>query len=156
MIKKTASLILLLLILTRLAIAQTPGSDSSRILFLTYELELVDSASASYRCTLKRSFLVPGKLTANADEGDYVAANYLQYQLTDADGKKGQLIKIRNPLMMDYEFPVEGNKLSRATVKSKKAECTIRLQWQNSYKNISIFGAAAQSSTAKKIYDAAL
>jgi hypothetical protein len=155
MIKKTASLIFLLLI-TRLAMAQTPGSDSSRILFLTYELELVDSTSDTYRCTLKRSFFAPGKLNTNNEEGDYVAANYLYYQLTDADGKKGQLIKIRNPLMMDYEFPVEGNQLSRATVISKKAECTIRFQWQGSYKNISIFSAAPKSSTAKKIYDAAL
>jgi hypothetical protein len=155
MIKKTVSFILLLLI-TRLATAQTTGSDSSRILFLTYELELIDSSSDTYRCTLKRSFFVPGKLNAIAGDGDYVTANYLQYQLTDADGKKGQLIKIHNPLAVDYEFPVEGNKLSRTTVKSKRAECTIRLQWQDSYKNISIFSTATKSSTAKKIYDAAL
>jgi hypothetical protein len=156
MIKKTATLIVLLLITGLVAMAQTPGSDSSKILFLTYELEMVDSAAATYRCTLKRSFMAPGKLTANNNEGDYVAANYLEYQVTEADGRKGQLIKIRNPLMMDYEFPVEGNQLSRATIASKKAECTIRLQWQGSYKNISIFSTANKSSTAKKIYDAAL
>jgi hypothetical protein len=128
----------------------------NKIVFLTFEVALIDSASEVYGFRLINKTFSTGTLKketqGNLESND---RGYLYYTL-DENNTTSTFSKVPDPLEMILEYPVENQSMEKKTFYRKKGEITLRFQFKKSSKTISIFKVAHNSQTLKNVYYATL
>lgn len=133
------------------------GDALNKIVFLTYEVVLVDSAKDEYSFALVDKKFSPGTLKKDMSPSDEIKdPAYFYYEFGGAQDKPNKQYKVLNPLNLTLEYPEDNGALNKKTVYKKKGELTIRFQYEQSLKSLSIFKVKPSSLTLKKIYDATL
>ena len=133
------------------------GDALNKIVFLTYEVALVDSTKDEYSFVLVNKKFSEGSLKKDSAPLDEVKdPAYFYYEFAGAEDKPNKQYKVLNPLKLTLEYPEDNGALNKKTVYKKKGEFIIRFQYVQSLKSISIFKVKPSSLTLKKIYDATL
>jgi hypothetical protein len=130
----------------------------NKIVFLTFEVSLVDSAQDSYSFLLKNKTFSEGILKKSAlTTSEPVQSGYLYYQLSSAPSTPKNLVKVQNPLQPTYEFTSEQTgSLERRTISNKRGTLTIRFQYQKELKYLTFYKPQTQTLTLKRVYHAEL
>lgn len=133
------------------------GDALNKIVFLTFEVTLVDSVKDEYSFSLLHKNFSVGTLKKDLSLNDERKDDaYLYYGFEGAADKPNKQYKVLNPLVLTLEYPEDNGALNKKTVYKKKGELTIRFQYEQNLKSISIFKVKPGSLTLKKIYDATL
>ena len=133
------------------------GKAIDKIVFLTFSVTLQDSIKDVYTIALTNSIIANGVLKKNAvNKETVIEPNYLYVDITDKDQKRTELIKVRDPLMVEYEYPGEDNSLGKRIIRKQTGLLNFRFQFQASSTYISIYKHAPPPVNLKKIYHATL
>ena len=133
------------------------GDALNKIVFLTYEVVLVDSAKDEYSFSLVNKTFSNGTLKKDLAPNDEIKdASYFYYEFAGGQNKLNKQYKVLNPLNLTLEYPEENGTLNKKTVSKKKGELTIRFVYEEQLKSISIFKVTPNSINLKKIYNASL
>jgi hypothetical protein len=130
------------------------SAAENKIVFLTFEVSLVDSAQDSYSFLLKNKTFSEGLLKKSAlTTSEPVRSGYLYYHLSSEPSAPKNLVKVQNPLQPTYEFTSEQmGSLERRTLSNKKGNLTIRFQYQKDLKYLTFYKPQTQTLTLKRIY----
>lgn len=134
------------------------SAAENKIVFLTFEVSLVDSAQDSYSFLLKNKTFSEGLLKKSAlTTSDPVQSGYLYYQLSSEPSAPKNLVKVQNPLQRTYEFPSEQTgSLEQRTLSNKTGNLTIRFQYQKELKYLTFYKPQTPTLTLKRVYYAEL
>ncbi|MHA4844815.1 hypothetical protein ACX0G7_11660 [Flavitalea antarctica] len=134
------------------------NAAENKIVFLTFEVSLVDSAQDVYSFRLKNKTFSEGLLKKSAlTTSEPVQPGYLYYQLSSEPSTGKNLVKVQNPLQPTYEFTSEqSGSLDRRTLTNKRGDLTIRFQYQKELKYLTFYKPVPQTLTLKKVYHAEL
>ncbi|MCY7422154.1 MAG: hypothetical protein LH478_10490 [Chitinophagaceae bacterium] len=128
----------------------------NKIVFLTFEVTLTDSAHEEYAFRLINKTFSSGTLKKGRQgKGETNDRGFLYYTL-DENNTKPIFAKVPDPLEMQLEYPGENQSMEKKTFYRKKGEVTLRFQFEKSSKTISIFKVAQHSQALKKVYYATL
>lgn len=129
-----------------------------KIVYLSFDISLTDSIYDEYSVKIKNKILAEGVLKKSVfRESLVIEKGYLYYELSPGDSSSSnRLQKIQNPLLKTYEYPGEDGTLNKQTFPSSRGVLTIRFQYENSLKSISIYKPDKNSISLKKIYYALL
>ena len=131
--------------------------ENNKIVFLTFNMLLVDSIKDTYSFSLVNKISSEGNLKKNLYEDELmIEKNYLYIKFSNGEGQESNWLKVEDPLSMLYEYPAsENNDLGKTVVNKKKGELSFRFQSDSSYNLISIYKPATNNQL-KKIYYAAM
>lgn len=130
------------------------GASGDKIVFLTFKIMLKDSAIDNYDVKVINSIIADGKLKQKGiAEPNDIQFNYLYIECSAIKSGEKRFEKVKNPLIMDYEFSGEENGgLEKALVRKKSGEFVFRFQYDASKKYLSIFKPVNDSHMLKIIY----
>ncbi len=135
----------------------TEGAAEDKIVYLTFEVQLIDSTLDLYSFTLKHKVLAAGRLKENFGGAPYIAdSNALFYQLATDTTTTRQLVKIQNPLRKTIEYSPAERQLEVKTIYRTKGDLTIRFQMEKGIRYLSFYKLQPHSATLKRIYHALL
>jgi hypothetical protein len=131
-----------------------PDSGIGKIVFLSFDMSVIDSAKDSYQFILKNKQFVEGQLKAkNLLHGNAMEPQYLYCEIANSSGEKSPMIPVPNPLYRVYEYPAdEKNALNKITLTHKQGELFVRFQWQPNDTYLSIYKPSLDLLTFKQIY----
>lgn len=128
--------------------------SDTKILFLTLNMTLIDSASDTYQFSLVNSVFADGQLHKNSLKEPSIEPFYLYCEITDDDKKRSDFIKVRNPLLKVVEYSPEIGKLDKKLFVSQTGEIYLRFQFSKTSKYLTIYKPQPDLRTLKKIYHA--
>lgn len=138
----------------KLNVSSSEGSET-KILFLTLNMTLTDSASDTYKFSLVKSIFAEGQLHKNSLKQEAsIEPYYLYCEITDDDKKRIDLIKVQNPLLKVIEYSPEIGTLEKKLFVSKTGEIYLRFQFSKASKYLTIYKPQTDLRTLKKIYHA--
>ena len=132
------------------------GTALNKIVFLTFEVTLVDSINDLYNFKLKNTLFAPGLLKQNKlDDQMAIEPYYFYYQVSGENQKLKTYQKVQNPLQTVYEYAGE-NGLNKKLIQKRSGEMIVRFNYNKDSKYISFFKPDNNTKTFKTIYHALL
>ncbi len=128
----------------------------NKIVFLTFEVSLIDSAREEYGFRLINKTFSTGTLKKETKSNLGPTGRGFLYYTLDENNNKPIFAKVPDPLEMLVEYPGENQSMEKKTFYRNKGEITIRFQFEKNAKTISIFKVSRNSQTLKKVYYANL
>lgn len=134
------------------------ANTSNKIVFLTFEVTVNDGTKDQYSFRLVHKIFADGRLKKSPYSSEPVLEqNYFYCELANANSQRLELIKTENPLQKVYEFPGDEKDLGKQVITQQKGQFTIRFQYSEVIKYLSIFKpGSTEPKTLKKIYNAVL
>ena len=131
--------------------------ENNKIVFLTFDMSLIDSTKDRYSFTLINKIISEGILKKHLfKEEKSIEKNYLYISFSNQGGQESDWIKVNDPLNMLYEYPTsENNDLGKSVISQNKGILTFRFQADSNFNFISIYKPTADLKL-KKIYYASL
>ena len=127
----------------------------NKILFLTFNITLVDSVSDTHVVSLVYAAFAPGRLHQNAFRSDTSLDPYYLYcEIAGDDKKRTTLLKVQNPLFTVLEYSPEPGILNKKLFVKKSGEISLRFQYTKASKYLTIYKPDSGLRTLKKIYHA--
>ncbi len=133
-------------------------NERGKLVFLTFEVTANDSTKDQYTFRLVNKILADGRMKKSPYSSEpVIEQNYFYCELATANSERLELIKTENPLQKVYEFPGDNKDLGKQVITQQKGQFTIRFQYSDAIKYLSIFKPGnTESKTLKKIYYAVL
>ena len=138
----------------RLNVSKRENAEN-KILFLTLGITLTDSARDTYQFTLINAVFGDGILNKSSFKNDENFEPYHLYcEITDANKKRVDFIKVKNPLLKVFEYSPNKERLEKKLFTSKTGELYLRFQFNKHSKFLAIYKPQPDLRTLKKIYHA--
>jgi hypothetical protein len=134
----------------------TDNQALNKIVFLTFEVTLLDSAQEEYGFRLINKTFSNGVLKKERSGAVEPTDRGFLYYTLEENNTKAIFAKVPDPLEMQLEYPGENQAMEKKTFYRNKGEVTLRFQFEQNSKTISIFKVAHHSLTLKKVYYATL
>lgn len=143
---------------TKAVALNLPDSGVGKIVFLTLQMTLLDSASEKYDFQLTQRQFVEGQLKAKSLlSGNAIEPHYLYCTVSTKSGEAKPVIPVPNPLYQVYEYPGEDAKtVAKAVFKKRTGELFLRFQWHPEDAWLTISLPNPDLKTYKTIYHAKL
>ena len=132
--------------------------STNKIVFLTFDVTLIDSAGETYLFKPVNKTFADGILKKrNINKTENPEQGYFYCELSDNKKQTIDLIKTEDPLNRVYEFPSDGsNALGKALVKTRSASLFLRFQYNSNAKYLGVYKFSSLTKKFKNIYYAEL